>query len=121
MLVAALALLAVVLPFMKSGLGSGATLPSEQSGVTEGNGVGGGSAGVATTKTPPPPIQRLLTELKTRLARNPRDLSALVGLGDLYAAAGKFGQAQMYYERALTVDPNYAPANAGLQRLKGQR
>lgn len=121
MLVAALVVGAVVFPFLKKGLGSGAVLPSAQSGVTGGNGVGGGSAAVANAAAPPAPIQRLLTELKTRLARNPRDRDALVGLGDLYAAAGKFDQARPYYQRALKVDPGYAPARAGLQRLKAPR
>ena len=119
MLVAALVVGAVVFPFLKKGLGSGAVLPSAQSGVTGGNGVGGGSAAVSNAAAPPAPIQRLLTELKTRLARNPRD--ALVGLGDLYAAAGKFDQARPYYQRALKVDPGYEPARAGLQRLEAPK
>jgi len=115
MLVAALVLCAVVFSFLRVGLGTGSVLPSAQSGVT-GGGVGGGSAAVAEDATPPAPIQRLLTELKTRIARNPRDAAALVALGDLYAAAGKFGQARPYYERALALDPKNEAARAGLQR-----
>jgi cytochrome c-type biogenesis protein CcmH/NrfG len=118
MLVAALVLGAIVASFLKVGLGTGSVLPSAQSGVTGGNGVGGGSAAVAEDATPPAPIQRLLTELKTRVARNPRDVAALVGLGDLYAAAGKFPQARPYYERALVVDPKNEPAQAGLKRTE---
>jgi len=120
MLVAALVLCAVVFSFLKVGLGTGSVLPSAQSGVSGGSGVGGGSAAVAEGAAPPAPIQRLLTELKTRVARNPRDVAALVGLGDLYAAAGKFEQARPYYQSALAVDPKNEAAQAGLQRSEKQ-
>jgi hypothetical protein len=121
MLVAALVLGAIVLSFLKTGLGTGSVLPSAQTGVTGGNGVGGGSAAVASGATPPAPIQRLLTELKTRVGRDPRDVAALTGLGDLYAAAGKFDQAKPYYERALAVDKNNEAARSGLQRIEGPK
>ncbi len=70
-----------------------------------GNGVGGGTPVQAPAGAPPAPVQRLLTELRGRLAQNPRDLSALVGLAQLYFDAGKFDQAAGYYERALAIDP----------------
>jgi tetratricopeptide (TPR) repeat protein len=70
-----------------------------------GNGVGGGSASVAAAGAPPAPVLRLLTELRGRVARNPRDLAALVGLASLYYDAGKFPQAIPYYRRALALDP----------------
>jgi len=121
MLVAALVLAAVIAPFLKTGLGTGSVLPSAQTGVSGGNGVGGGSAAVVSGATPPAPIQRLLTELKTRVARNPRDVAALTGLGDLYAAAGKFDQAKPYYRRALAVDPANEAARSGLARSEPPR
>ncbi len=71
-----------------------------------GNGVGGGTPVPANAGAPPAPIARLLVDLRGRLARNPNDVPALVGLGDLYADAAKFTQARQYYRRALTVDPN---------------
>jgi len=77
-----------------------------------GNSVGGGSPAQATGAGPPAPVQRLLTELKGRIARNPRDESALTGLASLYADAGKFDQALPYYRRALALDPNNARLRA---------
>ncbi len=77
-----------------------------QSGGAPGNSVGGGSPPQTTAVAPPAPIQRLLTELKGRVARNPHDLSALVGLASLYFDAGKFAQALPYYKRALALDPS---------------
>ena len=65
-----------------------------QSGGAPGNSVGGGS-----------PPQAAAGELKGRVARNPHDLSALVGLASLYADAAKFPQALPYYKRALALDP----------------
>jgi tetratricopeptide (TPR) repeat protein len=112
-LLATAAVLAVVLWFLKTALtvpGSalgpnadsmGASLP--QRDAAQGTSVGGGSAAVAVGVAPPAPIQRLLTEFKTRLARNPRDRAALIGLARLYAEAGKYSQALPYYERALAL------------------
>ena len=115
--------LALVLNFLKTGLGvTGAALgpsamqsaaPSAvapmgvavpQTGVGGPNGVGGGTAAPAGGG-PPAPIQRLLTELKGRVVRNPQDRSALLGLAQLYADAGKFAQALPYYRRAVALDP----------------
>ncbi len=62
-----------------------------------GNPTGGGG--------PPAPVLQLLTDLKARVARNPRDIAALVGLGNLYFDAAKFDQAVTYYARALALDP----------------
>jgi len=116
-------MLALILNFLKTGLGvTGAALgpsatPSDaaaapmgvavpQSGVdVPGNGVGGGTAAPAGGG-PPAPIQRLLTELKGRVVRNPKDRSALLGLAQLYADAGKFSQALPYYRRAVAADPS---------------
>jgi hypothetical protein len=122
-LVGAILMLALILNFLKTGLGvTGAALgPSAmqsdapaaapmgvalpQSGVgAPGNGVGGGTAAPAGGG-PPAPIQRLLTELKGRIVRNPQDRSALLGLAQLYADAGKFAQALPYYRRAVALDP----------------
>jgi hypothetical protein len=84
--------------------GNGAA-PADNSGTAAGNGVGGGTPAQAPAGAPPAPVQRLLTDLRGRLAQNPRDLSALVGLAQLYFDAGKFDQAAVYYKRALAIDP----------------
>ncbi len=62
-----------------------------------GNPTGGGG--------PPAPVMQLLTELKARVAKNPRDIAALVELGNLYFDASKYDQAITYYKSALALDP----------------
>ncbi len=54
---------------------------------------------------PPAPVMQMLTALKARVAQNPRDIAALVQLGNLYFDATKFDQAANYYQRALVLDP----------------
>lgn len=72
---------------------AGGALPGQSVG-------GGGPAG-----GPPAPVARLVADLKARIAKNPRDLSALVGLAGLYADANKFAQAAPLYAQALALDP----------------
>ena len=62
-----------------------------------GNPTGGGG--------PPAPVMQLLAELKGRVAKNPRDIAALVELGNLYFDASKFDSAVGYYKSALGLDP----------------
>lgn len=66
-------------------------------GVPPGNPTGGGG--------PPAPVMQMLAELKSRVAKNPRDIAALVALGNLYFDASKFDQAIGYYKSALVLDP----------------
>lgn len=125
--VSAICVIALIAYFLKIGLGvTGAALgpeakttalPAESVATTApgeivvpqsgGAPVGGGGPGAAAAAGagPPAPVMRLLTELRGRIARNPRDLSALVSLGQLYFDAGKFTQALPYYRRALALDP----------------
>jgi len=70
----------------------------------------GGTPAQGVAGAPPPPVARLLGELRQRLARNPKDAAALVGLANLYSDAGKYPQALPYYERALAVAPGDADA-----------
>jgi hypothetical protein len=65
-----------------------------------GAGVGGG-----TPAGPPGPVMQELAQLRARLARNPRDVAALVRMGNLEYDAAKFDKASAYYERALALDP----------------
>ena len=69
------------------------------------NGVGGGSPPVAAAGAPPAPVMRLLTDLRGRVQRNPKDLGAIVSLANLYFDAAKYPQAISYYKRALALDP----------------
>jgi hypothetical protein len=61
-----------------------------------GQSVGGG---------PPAPVMQEVQTLRERLARNPKDLAALVGMGDLEFEAHKFDKAGDYFRRALALDP----------------
>ncbi len=51
------------------------------------------------------------------LGRDPCDIAALVGLGELYVASGKRGRAISMFSQALALDPN----NEDLQRRMGDR
>jgi cytochrome c-type biogenesis protein CcmH/NrfG len=46
-----------------------------------------------------------LQDLRARLSRNPRDLAALVRLGNMEFDAQKFDKAAGFYARALALDP----------------
>jgi tetratricopeptide (TPR) repeat protein len=92
-------------PAGSSGNANPGNAGAARGGAAAGNGVGGGTPVQNPGGAPPAPVQRLLTDLRGRLAQNPRDLSALVGLAQLYFDAGKFDQAIGYYKRALAIDP----------------
>jgi tetratricopeptide (TPR) repeat protein len=69
------------------------TLPGQQTG-------GGTPAG------PPAPVMAAVSELRGRIARNPKDVAALEVLGNLELAAQKFEEADRLYARALVLDPH---------------
>jgi len=69
------------------------------------SGVGGGTPAQGSGGGPPAPVQRLLGDLRERIARNPSDLAALIALANLYFDAAKYPQAIAYYRRALALDP----------------
>ena len=77
------------------------TGPAKGGDALPGAQVGGGSAAAA----PPAPVMQALQELRGRLARNPKDLAALVTLGNMEFDAQKFDKAHTYYARALAIDP----------------
>ncbi|MFN2459833.1 MAG: tetratricopeptide repeat protein [Candidatus Velthaea sp.] len=82
-----------------------APLPaSKNGGALPGTQVGGG---------PPAAVAALLGDLDARIRKNPRDTDALVQLGNLYTDAGKYDRALTYYQRALAVQPDLAPALYG--------
>jgi len=85
-------------PLTSGDTGNSAPGPaSVPGGLPPGNPTGGGG--------PPAPVMQILSQLKARIAKNPRDIAALVELGDLYFDASKFDQAADYYRRALALDP----------------
>ncbi len=88
------------LPGAQSAPSGEVTLP-QSGGAAPGEAAPAGNAGGG----PPPAIAQMVGDLKARLAKNPNDLAALVGLASLYFDAAKFDQAAPYYKRALALDP----------------
>jgi len=74
--------------------------PIKGSSALPGAGVGGG-----TPAGPPGPVLAELQQLRARIARNPKDLAALVQLGNMEFDAQKFDKATDFYARALAIDP----------------
>jgi cytochrome c-type biogenesis protein CcmH len=62
----------------------------------------------------------MVAALESRLAQNPRDLEALVGLGRIYLQSGQMPKAIEVYKRALEVDHNNVSALSGLAMILAQ-
>lgn len=63
---------------------------------------------------PPPAVAAQLQQLRAQIAARPNDDVALVQLGDLYLAVGKYPQAIPLYKKALLANPKNVAAKAGL-------
>ncbi len=93
-----------------------------------GTGTGAGAREAAATAGPPavnvegggPPatVRIQLSQLRDRIARNPKDDVALTQLGDMYLAVGKYQQAIPYYKRALAVNGRNVAAQEGLSEAQ---
>lgn len=55
-----------------------------------------------------------IAEYHARVEKDPRDIEALVELGNVNLALMRFAEAKEWYERALTVDPNRAKVRMDL-------
>jgi len=66
---------------------------------------GSGMQGGGPPQSMPPQIVQQVREYKAALARNPNDLDANVGLGNLEFDSGQWEKAIEYYSRALAIDP----------------
>jgi cytochrome c-type biogenesis protein CcmH/NrfG len=58
--------------------------------------------------------------LEARLAQNPRDLEALVGLGRVYLQTGQVSKAIEFYKRALEIDATNVSALSGMAMILAQ-
>jgi hypothetical protein len=83
------------------------TVPQTGTGPIRGgsNALPGAGVGGGTPAGPPAPVMQELQDLRARLSRNPRDLAALVRLGNMEFDAQKFDKAAGFYARALALDP----------------
>ena len=90
------------------------TVPQTGTGPAQGNAnqLPGASTGGGNAAGPPAPVMQQLTELRARIARDPKDRAALVQLGDMEFAAQKFDKAADYYHRALVLEPDDADVKA---------
>jgi hypothetical protein len=90
------------------------TVPQTGTGPTQSgsNTLPGASTGGGNAAGPPAPVMQQLTELRARIARDPKDRAALVQLGDMEFAARKFDKAADYYHRALALAPGDADVKA---------
>jgi len=75
-----------------------------------GGGMAGDGAGIAEGGAPrmPPQIVQMVQAYKAAIAKNPNDLNANIGLGNLEFDSGQWLKAIDYYSRALTIDPRNA-------------
>ena len=64
--------------------------------------------GTPPPKRMPPQVVQLVQSYKAALARDPRDLEANIGLGNLEFDSGQWQKAIDYYSRALAIDPTNA-------------
>jgi tetratricopeptide (TPR) repeat protein len=58
-----------------------------------------------------------ILHLERTVALDPRNVEALLGLGDLHGAALRFGPAAKWYRWALAVDPDLEVANSNLSAI----
>ena len=63
---------------------------------------------------------QMITALESRLAQNPRDLEALVGLGRVYLQTGQMPKAIEFYKRALEIDGTNVSALSGMAMILAQ-
>ena len=61
-----------------------------------------------------------VTALEARLAQNPGDLEALVGLGRVYLQSGQVPKAIEFYKRALAIDSTNVSALSGMAMILAQ-
>jgi cytochrome c-type biogenesis protein CcmH/NrfG len=63
---------------------------------------------------------QMIMALEARLAQNPRDLEALVGLGRVYLQTGQVPKAIEFYKRALEIDATNVSALSGMAMILAQ-
>lgn len=69
---------------------------------------------------PPAGVRAQLSDLRARIARNPKDDVALTQLGDMYLAVGKYSDAIPLYKRALAANPGNVAAKEGLSEAESE-
>lgn len=94
---------------MAENIGAGAPAPPP---VPSASAPGGGAASSsASSESPhgsgaPVPFMQKLAEYKARLEKDPKDIEALVFMGNANYDIQRFEKAKEFYQKALEVDPN---------------
>jgi cytochrome c-type biogenesis protein CcmH/NrfG len=96
-------------------VGGGGFLLGRVTQGTSGEGVAGQAAPGGTGNG-----AQMITALEARLAQNPRDLDALVGLGRVYLQTGQVPKAIEFYKRALEIDGTNVSALSGMAMILAQ-
>lgn len=107
------ALHSAVGPHAESGMPEGpADIMAGASGADAGGDAGPAPGGGAMPGGAPPrmpqQIMQMVQGYKAALAKNPKDLDAIVGLANLEFDSGQWTRAIDYYSRALSIDPKNA-------------
>jgi tetratricopeptide (TPR) repeat protein len=108
---------------LAAGLGLGYLVAVQsRPGPTAGAPMAGSSAGndQAAAAAMAGPVMAQVREYRARLEKNPRDLEALLGMGELNLQRQDVKQAIEYYKRALDVDPGHPEALTRFGLILGQ-
>jgi hypothetical protein len=79
-------------------------MSNDGAGIAQGNGDMGGMPQGGAPRMPPQIVQ-MVQAYKAALAKNPNDLDANIGLGNLEFDSAQWSKAIDYYSRALKIDP----------------
>jgi cytochrome c-type biogenesis protein CcmH/NrfG len=80
----------------------------------------GEPGGMMAQESPRDDTAQMVTSFESRLQQDPRDLTALVGLGRIYLQSGQMPKAIEMYRRALEVDANDVSALSGMAMILAQ-
>jgi Tfp pilus assembly protein PilF len=72
------------------------------------------TAAGSTTRQPPPLDQARVQELQQAVAANPKNVDAVVQLGNTYFDAEQWDNAIIWYKKAVELDPKNADASTDL-------
>ncbi len=62
----------------------------------------------------PPYLKKMLESYKTALEKNPKDIDALTGLGNMYFDSAQYAKAIDFYEKILSIDSKNSNVRADL-------
>jgi len=103
---------------LKTGLSTGGSVFGTGTGAAPQAASASAPPAVNVEGGPPSSVRVELQQLRTRIARSPKDDVALTQLGDFYLAVDKYNDAIPYYKRALLANPHNVAAQEGLSEAQ---